>query len=364
MQLDRLRVTRYSIPLARPVSDATHGTIRDFALVAVRAESGGSHLGLGYTYTVGSSAASSMEALIADDLAPLLVGRDPRRTEDAWRLMWRATHYAGRGGPASFAISAVDMALWDLKAKALSEPLWRLLGGSSPVVAAYASGIDLHLSPSELASQARSWLGMGFRAFKMKVGRAVLREDLERVEAVRAAIGPDLPLMVDANMKWTVAEALRASRSLAASDPMWLEEPTDPADVRGHVRIQQEGPVPVAAGENLHTLAEFKAMIANGAVAFPQPDVTNCGGITPWIKVAHLAEAHGLPVTTHGAHDVHVSLLAAVPNASFLEVHGFGMDSFVKHPLRISDGVVTAPSRPGHGVEFDWAALRGCQTRR
>lgn len=364
MQLDRLRVTRHSIPLPSSVSDSTHGTIRTFSLVTVRAEAGSSLEGLGYTYTVGESAASSIHALIEDDLAPLLAGRDPRCTEKAWRLMWRATHYAGRGGPASFAISAVDMALWDLKAKALGEPLWRLLGGSSPRVEAYASGIDLDQTPDELADRTRARMAAGFRAFKMKIGRDRLSEDVERVSAVREVIGPDVPLMVDANMKWTVAEALRASRALAAFDPLWLEEPIEPGDIEGHIRIQREGPVPVAAGENLHTISEFTAMISGGAVAYPQPDVTNCGGITSWIKVAHLAEAHGLPVTTHGAHDVHVGLLAAVPNASFLEIHGFGLDDFVRRPLSISNGAATASDRPGHGVEFDWELLRAYQVDR
>lgn len=364
MQIKRLRVTRHLIPLAEPVSDATHGTIRDFGLVIVRAQSTDQLQGTGYTYTVGNTAVSAIHALIEDDLAPLLTGRDPRRTESAWELMWRATHYAGRGGPASFAISAVDMALWDLKAKAAREPLWRLLGGSSPRVAAYASGIDLDQSPRELAARTQARLDGGHRAFKMKIGRDVLREDLERVAAVREVIGPDLPLMVDANMKWTVAQALRASRALAPYDPLWLEEPIAPDDVKGHARIQREGPVPVAAGENLHTLAEFTAMISAGAVAFPEPDVTNCGGITAWLKIAHLAEAHGLPVTTHGAHDVHVGLLAAVPNASLLEIHGFGLDDFVKHPLRVRNGAVAAPERVGHGVAFRWQRLRSCQVER
>jgi L-alanine-DL-glutamate epimerase-like enolase superfamily enzyme len=127
--------------------------------------------------------------------------------------------------------------------------------------------------------------------------------------------------------------------------------------VQGHSRIVREGGLPVAAGENLHNLAEFQALIAAGGVTFPEPDLSNCGGVSAWMKVARLAEAANLPVTSHGVHDLHVHLLAAVPNASYLEVHGFGLERFMAEPLVIRDGKANAPERPGHGVELDWAAL-------
>jgi L-alanine-DL-glutamate epimerase-like enolase superfamily enzyme len=163
--------------------------------------------------------------------------------------------------------------------------------------------------------------------------------------------------MVDANMRWRVDEAIRASRGLAAHDVYWLEEPTIPDDVEGHARIAREGPLPIATGENFHSLHEFQQMIAAGGVAFPEPDLATCGGVTTWLKGAHLAEAHNLPVTSHGVHDLHVHLLAAVPNKSYLEVHGFGLERLIEQPLVIADGLATAPERPGHGVAFDWAGL-------
>ena len=174
-----------------------------------------------------------------------------------------------------------------------------------------------------------------------------MREDIARVAAIREILGPDVPLMVDANMKWSVDEALRASRALAEYDVYWLEEPTAPDDVAGHARIEKEGPLPVAAGENLRTINEFQKMIAAGAVSFPEPDLSNCGGVTAWMKIAHLAEAHNLPVTTHGVHDLHVSLLAAVPNASYLEVHGFGLERFIEEPLPHRRRLQPAAGTPG-----------------
>jgi L-alanine-DL-glutamate epimerase-like enolase superfamily enzyme len=236
-------------------------------------------------------------------------------------------------------------------------PLWRLLGGHDPNVVAYAGGIDLQFPLEALLRQTEDNLAKGFAAIKMKVGRDRLAEDVARVQAMRELLGPDRPLMVDANMRWSADQAIRAARAFAEHDVYWLEEPTIPDDVPGYARIVREGGLPVAAGENLHTLHEFQALIAAGGVTFPEPDLSNCGGVSVWLKVARLAEAANLPVTSHGVHDLHVHLLAAVPNASYLEVHGFGLERFMAEPLAIRDGKATAPERPGHGVELDWQAL-------
>lgn len=362
MTIATLEVDHYRIPLPVVLADATHGDISHFELITARVRAGDGAEGTGYTYTVGAGGAA-IRSLIGRDLAPVLVGEDAERIEYLWERMWWRLHYVGRGGPASFAISAVDIALWDLRARRRGMPLWRLLGGHHPRVRAYAGGIDLMFPLDRLLRETEANLGRGFRAIKMKVGRPRLREDLERVRAMRALLGPDSPLMVDANMRWSVAEAIRASRALAEHDVFWLEEPTIPDDVAGHARIVRDGALPVAAGENLHTLYEFARLIDAGGVSFPEPDVSNCGGVTAWLKVAHLAEAHNLPVTSHGVHDLHVHLLAAVPNASYLEVHGFGLERFIPHPLAIEDGEAVAPDRPGHGVDFDWRALEPLRAR-
>ena len=356
MTLRSIQADHFRIPLPVTLSDSTHGDITHFELVTVRVRDADGAEGLGYTYTVGAGGAA-IQALVARDLAPLLEGQDAGRIEALWDRMWWGLHFVGRGGPVAFAIAAVDIALWDLKARRANLPLWRLLGGADPAVRAYAGGIDLQFPLEQLLEQTSTNLANGFRAIKMKVGRPSLRDDLERVRAVRELLGPDVPLMVDANMRWSADEAIRASRALAEFDLVWLEEPTVPEDVAGHARVAKEGLLPIATGENFHALWEFQRMIEAGGVSFPEPDVATCGGITVWMKVAHLAQAHHLPVTSHGVHDLHVHLLAAVPNASFLEVHGFGLERFVAEPLRIRDGVALAPDRPGHGVAFDWAAL-------
>ena len=355
MTIAAVEAAHYRIPLPAVLSDSTHGEIAHFELVTARLRDADGAEGVGYTYTVGAGA-RAIRALL-EELAPLLVGQDAEGIEALWQRMWWGCHYVGRGGLAAFAIAAADIALWDLRARRARLPLWKILGGHRPRVKAYAGGIDLQFPLDRLLRQTDDNLGRGFRAIKMKVGRARLPEDVERVRAMREHLGPDVPLMVDANMRWTADEAIRGARALAAHDVFWVEEPTIPDDVPGHVRVVREGGLPVAAGENLRTIHEFKRLIDVGGVTFPEPDVSNVGGVTPWLKVAHVAEAHNLPVTSHGVHDLHVHLLAAVPNASYLEVHGFGLERFIAEPLAIRDGLATAPDRPGHGVEFDWKGL-------
>lgn len=342
---------RITLPVAR--SDSIHGTMTHFELVTVGLRDSDGAEGMGYTYTTGAGGVA-VHALIEHGLREVLIGADPGRIEDLWHKMWWRLHYGGRGGSVSLAVSAADIALHDLQTRRLGVPLWRALGGFGPLVPCCAGGIDLDFTLEALLRQTDENLAKGFRAIKMKVGRARLSEDAARVAAKRRHLGEDFPLVADANMKWSVDQAIRAFRD---ENLVWLEEPTIPDDVAGHARIVREGGVPIATGENLHTLHEFTQMIAAGGVTFPEPDVTNCGGITVFTKVAHLAEAFNLPPTSHGAHDLTVHLMAAAPNRSDLEVHGFGLDRYIAEPMRMRDGLAVAPDRPGHGVVFDRDAL-------
>jgi L-alanine-DL-glutamate epimerase-like enolase superfamily enzyme len=346
----------YRVPLPVVLTDSTHGEMRAFELNTVRVRDADGAEGVGYTFTVGRNGAA-VDAVLSREFPDIMAGEDADPIERLWHKAWWALHYGGRGGPTVLALSAFDMALWDLKARRTGLPLWNLLGGFEPKVPCYAGGIDLDLPLDALLAQTDGNLAKGFRAIKMKVGRKRLAEDVERVRAMRGHLGESVPLMVDANMKWSVDEAIRAARAFLPYDLTWLEEPTIPDDPAGHARIVRDGGLPVAAGENLRSLWEFKLYIASGGVTYPEPDVTNCGGVTPFMKIAHLAEAFNLPVTSHGAHDVTVHLLAACPNRSYLEAHGFGLDQYVAEPIRIEDGFAVAPDRPGHGITFDWKGL-------
>ena len=353
--IDRVIADHYLIPLPRVLEDSMHGAMSGFEVVTARVTDADGAEGVGYTFTCGVNGGAIAD-ILGREMAPRVQGRDADLIEAIWKDMWWAFHYAGRGGPTVLALSALDMALWDLKARRAGLPLWRLLGGFDPKVPCYAGGIDLDLTAAELIEQTHANIANGHRAIKMKVGRDRLSEDVAKIAAMREAFGPDMSLMVDANMKYTVDQAVRAARAFQPFDLTWFEEPIPPDDPAGHMRILRDGGIPIASGENLRSLWDFRTAI-EGGVTFPEPDVTNCGGITPFMKIAHLAEAYHLPVTSHGAHDITVHLLAACPNRSYLEAHGFGLENYVENPLIIQDGYAIAPERPGHGVAFDWDRL-------
>jgi len=354
--IETLETRCYRIPLPVTLTDSTHGDMTHFELITVRIKDSDGAEGVGYSYTV-NHGGRAVHCMVEHDLAPLLIGDDPARISAIWEKMWWATHYIGRGGIASFAISAIDIALWDLAAKRQNLPLWKILGGHNPKVKAYAGGIDLLFTMENLLAQTDANLAKGFKAIKMKVGRDNLAEDVERVKKMRDYLPDDVTLMADANMRWSRDEALKACKALSDTGLFWIEEPLIPDDEIGHAKLLEATNLPIATGENFHTIYEFERMIRAGGVSFPEPDVSNCGGITIWMKVATLAEAANLKVTSHGVHDLHVHLLAAVSNKSFLEVHGFGLERYIAEPLTFVDGYATAPDRPGHGVELDWDAL-------
>lgn len=355
--IKRIAVDHFRIPLPLALSDSTHGEITHFGLVTVRLTDAQGREGLGYTYTVNNIGAAAVLKLIEQDLAESILSSSSDSIEAFWEEMWWHVHFVGRGGLAAFAMAAVDIALWDLRAKTVNKPMWRLLGGDRCEVKAYAGGIDLDFTLDQLLAQAEGFLAQGFQAIKMKVGRDVLEQDIDRVQAMRNFVGPDFPLMADANMRWTVDQAVKAATALASCGLYWLEEPVIPDDFIGHARVQSVGGVPVASGENLHSTYEFSQLIESGGVTYPEPDAATVGGITPWLKIAKLSQAHGLHITSHGIHDIHVHLLAAVTNADYLEVHGFGLERFIAEPLQLNNGLALAPDRPGHGVVLDFEAL-------
>jgi L-alanine-DL-glutamate epimerase-like enolase superfamily enzyme len=357
MKIANVETELYHVPLAKPMEDAIHGVQSEFSLIVVKLTTDDGATGMGYTYSVGQVGGTAIATLIQDSLAGTLIGEDPRRIEQLWSKMWWSLHYVGRGGIAVFSLSAVDIALWDLKARVADEPLWRFLGGHDNKVEAYGGGIDYDMTIDQLLEQTQRFIDAGLCAIKIKIGRDSIAEECERIAAVREFLGPDKKLMVDVNMKWSVEKALQAVRAFEKYDLYWIEEPTIPDDIEGNRRIETEGPIPVATGENLHSIYEFRRMIAEGGVSFPDADISNLGGITALIKVAHIAEAYNRNLTTHGIQEMHVNCLAAIPNSSLLEIHAFRIDAFLTHQLEIRDGYAYASDRPGHGVEIDWDSI-------
>ncbi|HIE9814662.1 TPA: mandelate racemase/muconate lactonizing enzyme family protein [Klebsiella pneumoniae] len=355
-KIKSIKTDAFRVPLLTVLTDSTHGTMSTFELITVRVTDEDGMEGLGYTYAI-NSGGGAFKMLIDDYLSSVLIGHEADEIEARWQDMWWKLHYAGRGGHATSAISAVDIALWDLKAKHAGLPLWKIFGGFNRKVPVYAGGVDLEFTTTELLKQADQFQELGFRAIKMKVGRESLCEDVKRVEEMRRHLGDDFPLMADANMKWTADKSITAARALKDFNLVWLEEPTIPDDINGQSRIVRDGGIPIASGENLHTLYEFQNLISANAVSYPEPDVCGCGGMTIFRKVAALAEANNLLLTSHGVHDLTVHLMAAAPNRTFMEIHAYSIDRFIEEPLKIEDGYALASNNAGHGVSFKWKEL-------
>lgn len=364
-----------------PMADAIHYMPERTALIVqIMTDNGFSGIGESAAY---GGALDSMERVVLDDLRPILLGEDPFMVERLWQRMARRSHQRGTSGMLLQAISGIDIALWDLIGQSTRTPLFRLFGAYRESLDAYASAgfYAADKGPAELAEEAGGYAELGFRAIKIKVGRnpdvllnplpdmwapeyatVSFEEDVERVRAARAAIGPRPRLAIDANNAWTAPVATQFMRSVSDQNIAWIEEPVSTDDVNGSAEVARALDVPVAGYETASGLASFRELILRNAVDIVQPDAIWSGGITVCRKISALAEAHGKPVIPHVfssavALVANMHLIASLPNGGLLEFDRNRnplRSELFNEPIDIdADGRVAMPHRPGLGVTLN-----------
>ena len=352
------------VPLEKGVAFATRAVMeRHYTLVRVRTDAGAE--GLGFCYS-GNRAGHLSTLAVRDLLRDVAVGRDSHQVEAIWEAMFRESLLQGRRGSVLRAMSALDIALWDVNSKAAGLPLHKYMGSHlEDVVPAYASGgyyVD-GKTVDDLSEEIGKYVSMGFEAAKIKVGGVSTYEDAERIRFASEALGPKRPLFLDANNTWPdSASAIRAIRVFEEYAPGWIEEPLMPDDVLGHAQIANAVRTPVATGEVHSTRWDFAELVRQGAASILQPDAGVCGGITEWRRIAAMAASNNLPVAPHWLADLHVHLVAATPNATWVEYFPdftvLNIGKLFSTSLEVQPGGLALPQTPGIGVELDEAAVK------
>jgi L-alanine-DL-glutamate epimerase-like enolase superfamily enzyme len=353
------------VPVTRGgVADAVH-TLTHWGAPGVIIRTDAGIDGYGYLGTHADLASDKLiAAFIADCYAPLLIGQDPTNVTALWTKLFRhpPLQWVGRAGISHLALGAVDIALWDIKAKAAGQPLWQVLGGSAnrTVTAYNTDGGWLNWSHDQLIADAlEATGGRGFKAIKIKVGHENPSTDVRRVAAVRKAIDPDIRIMCDANGRWDLPTAERFAEGCRDLDLVWFEEPIWYDDIEGHRRLAAKSPVPIALGEQLYTAEHFAAFVARDAVHYLQPDVTRLAGVTEFMRVAELGAANALPVVAHAGDMMHVHhhLSFAHQAIKLFEYIPWMLDVF-EEPTRVENGLLVAPRQPGAGSTVSAHGMR------
>jgi L-alanine-DL-glutamate epimerase-like enolase superfamily enzyme len=349
--IDRIATSLITVPLTRP-----WGTeVTEMSIVTVDLFTSDGQVGHGFSWTP-SIGAHAIQAVLEHDIAGFVSGR-PAEPADLWKTTWSHLHEAGSGGITTFALAGLDLALWDLAARRETVAISQLLGENREQVHTYGSGVNFHYTLDQLVQQVDRWIAAGHDAVKIKVGKPDLSEDLARVDAVRSTLGPERALMIDANQRWTLDEAIHAAQELERFDIEWLEEPLLSDDLPAHQRLKQETSIPLAVGENLHTSFRFREFLDAGAVDIVQPNVVRVGGITPFLEINALRRQYSVRLAPHLLPDLSGQLALSLEDECLVEDvedAGFGQLGVLNgpEPVKITGNRLTSTHQPGLGLIF------------
>ncbi len=352
IKIKDINVIYHKLPLEDNLVDALHGKHDFFELILANITFEDGISGIGYTYTGGIGGAA-IATMLEVDFKPRLIGKE---VDDLYKMnafLNTAVHYVARGGIASFAISALDIALWDAKLKRENKALADVFGTRQEKVRTYYGGIDLMFTEEKLLKNIEKQMNYGHTAFKIKLGKEDENEDIQRVKAVRNLIGNSADFAVDVNMVWSVEQAIRMAKRLEEFNVFWLEEPTNPDDYFGYAQIAAATSIPIAMGENLHSKYEHNLAVEIGKIQCDIIDASNVCGITGCFEVAQNLQKKGMKTHSHGMQEIHANILGALSNAGYVEYHSFPIYEYTVGGLPVNNGYLTPQTIPGTGVVFD-----------
>ena len=363
MKITGFETTILKVPEDEPLANMpeAEGRFRPVVILRLRTDNGLE--GIGLTFYGGAMTGSLCKAV--DELAELSVGADPMRVEAVIESLRATGDSAGPGGIFSLALSAIDTALWDIKGKALEQPLWKLLGGHRDRVPTYASGaLRRGLTDDQAAQAARTLVEKGFTQMKTQMalpGNPTPADEIRRVRTVREAVGPDITLMCDINQRWRPEQAIDIGSRVEDVGLFWLEDVTTADDYQGLARVTAALNTPIAGGEYLYGIRPFRQMIEARSVDIVMVDIVRAGGVTPWMKIAAMAEAFNLPIVSHVMPEILVHLVAACPNGLTVEYMPWMLALYEETPA-IENGELVLPDKSGLGLKFDEKAITAFTT--
>ncbi len=357
MKVSQMKTVALSIPMEHPFVAPTGAMFARINPVIVQLTMDEGLEGFGICFANMDTRVKSLKAIV-DDLGPVVVGQDILRSNEAWQKLWMATANMGHQGYPIYALSAIDSALWMLRAKALNIPLATLLGGFREKVPAYASYVLWrNWTIDQLQKDAADLVKLGFKQMKMRMGIYPFSVELERYKAVREAVGKDVSIMIDVNWAHTVTDAIRLGKLLEDQGVYWFEDPVASDDPEQIAQVAAALDMPVVVGETYCTKYAFRTLLEKKSADIIMIDLQRVGGITEWIRVANMCQAWNIPVASHLFPDFSLHLIAAIPNGLVMEYMPW-WDKIYKEPYRVKDGFIEVPKVPGIGLELDTAALK------